>query len=72
MKLDAARHLKKLDAVEFGEEVELPPRAAKFAVGGELQSDLFLLLDRIAGVISPCARFLRAAFSAGGRNRLPT
>ncbi len=33
------------DAVETAEEVEMPPRAAQFAVGGELEPDLFLLLD---------------------------
>src|SRR5580700_3851384 len=33
------------DAVETAEEVEVPPRTAQFAVGGEFQPDLFLLLD---------------------------
>src|SRR6202034_2987963 len=42
VKLDAAGNLKKLDTVELGEEIELPPGAAAFAVGGEVQSDLFL------------------------------
>jgi len=35
------------DAVEAAEEVEVPPRAAKLAVGGELEPDLLLLLDRL-------------------------
>ena len=71
------------DAVETSEEIEMPPRAAEFAVGGELQPDLFLLLDDLldlavfdlaqrAAVISPRSRLARASFSAGGRNRLPT
>ena len=33
------------DAVETAEEIEMPPGAAEFAVGGELEPDLFLLLD---------------------------
>ena len=34
-----------LDAVEAPEEIEMPPRAAEFAVGHRLQPDFFLLLD---------------------------
>ena len=34
-----------LDAIEHAEEVEVPPRAAKLAVGRDLQADVFLLLD---------------------------
>ena len=33
------------DAVEAFEEIEMPPRAAEFAVGRELQPDVLLLLD---------------------------
>ena len=33
------------DAVETAEEIEMPPRAAQFAIGGELEPDLFLFLD---------------------------
>ena len=35
-----------LDAVEPFHEIELVPGAAKFAVGRELQPDLFLFFDR--------------------------
>src|SRR5277367_4456257 len=34
-----------LDAVEHAVEIEMPPRAAEFAIGGALQPDLLLLLD---------------------------
>ena len=43
--LDAVRGADQLGAVQQLEEVELPPGAAKLAVGRELQADLFLLLD---------------------------
>ena len=33
------------DVVEHAVEIEMPPGAAEFAVGGELEADLFLLLD---------------------------
>ena len=39
---DAVADLIKLDAVESFEEIELPPRAAELAVGGELEPDLLL------------------------------
>ena len=45
LELDAVVELVELDAVEHAEEIEMPPRAAEFAVGRELQPDLFLLLD---------------------------
>ena len=82
VKLDGV-HLIERDAVETAEEIEMPPRAAKFAIGGEFQPDLFLLLDdlldlavfdraqRVGGDLA-CARFARASLSAGGRNKLPT
>ena len=45
LKLDAVVELVEFDAVEHAEEIEMPPRAAELAVGGELEADLFLLLD---------------------------
>ena len=65
------------------EEIEMPPGAAELAVGGELQPDLFLLLDDLldlavldrfeaAASISPLARLARASFSGAVRSRLPT
>ena len=67
-----------LDAVEAPQEIEMPPRAAEFAVGDRLQADLFLLLDDVldlavfdrlqlgGAVISPLARRSRACFQRGG------
>src|ERR1051325_11074425 len=43
--LDAFAGRIELDAVETLVEIELPPRAAELAVGGELQPDLLLLAD---------------------------
>ncbi len=34
-----------VDAVKPAEKIEMPPGAAEFAVGGELQTDLLLLGD---------------------------
>ncbi len=45
VELDAGGGLDRRDALEALEEIEMPPGAAELAVGGELQSDLFLLLD---------------------------
>ena len=45
LELDAVVELVELDAVEHAEEIEMPPGAAEFAVGDELEPDLFLLLD---------------------------
>ena len=42
---DAALHDVLLDPVEAPEEIEMPPRAAEFAVGDRLQADFFLALD---------------------------
>src|SRR5262249_41211897 len=47
LELDAVVELVELDAVQHGEEVEMPPRAAEFAVGRKLQSNLRLLLDQV-------------------------
>ena len=44
-KRDAGVHHVAFDAVEAPEEIEMPPRAAEFAVGDRLQADRFLLLD---------------------------
>ncbi len=45
MEFDAGRGGDRRDAFEPAEEIEMPPGAAEFAVGGELQADLGLLLD---------------------------
>src|ERR1700733_12512980 len=45
LELNAVIDLMDLDAIEHAVEIEMPPRAAEFAVGGALQPDLFLLLD---------------------------
>ena len=45
LELDAVVELVELDAVEHAEEIEMPPGATEFAVGGELEADLLLLLD---------------------------
>ena len=45
LELDAVVELVDFDAVEHAEEIEMPPGAAEFAVGGELEPDLLLLLD---------------------------
>ena len=37
--------------VEVPEEIEVPPRAAELAVGGELQADLLLLLDDLPDLL---------------------
>jgi hypothetical protein len=44
---DAVADLIELDAVESLEEIELPPRAARLAVGGGLEPNLLLLSDRL-------------------------
>ena len=45
VELNAVIDLGDLDPVEHAEEIEMPPGAAKLAVGRDLQPDLFLLLD---------------------------
>ena len=45
LELDAVVEFVDLDVVEHAVEIEMPPGAAEFAVGRELQPDLFLLLD---------------------------
>src|ERR1700688_395478 len=42
---DATFHHMLFDAVEAPEKVEMPPRAAEFAVGDRLQANFFLFLD---------------------------
>ena len=84
LELDAVIELVDLDAVEHAEEIEVPPGAAKLAVGGELEPDLLLLLDDLLDLavldrlelrrreISPFSRLARASLSAAGRRKLPT
>ena len=43
LELDAVIELVEFDALEHAEEVEVPVGAAEFAVGRELEADLFLL-----------------------------
>ena len=45
MELDAVIELIEFDAVEHAEKIEVPPGAAEFAVSGELEPNLLLLLD---------------------------
>ena len=83
-KLDPFAGLIDLDAVEPLEEIEMPPGAAEFAVGGELEADLLLLLDDFldlavfdrlerGGVDLASGRVSRAPLSAAPvRSRLPT
>src|SRR5262245_18049739 len=70
-------------AGKLAQEVVVPKRAAELAVGDRSQPDVLLLADRLldlavfdrrelGAVISPFARFSRAAFSGAGRKRLPT
>ena len=79
----AVIHLVDFHAVEHPEKIKVPPGAAEFAIGRDLQSDLFLLLDdrldlavfhllELGAVIAPFSRFARASFKAAVRNRLPT
>src|SRR5580704_3328116 len=44
---DAGLHDGLLDAVEAPEEIQMPPRAAEFAVGDRLQAGVFLLPDDV-------------------------
>ena len=45
VELDAGIGGDRRDAGKPAEEIEMPPGAAEFAVGGELEADLLLLLD---------------------------
>jgi hypothetical protein len=45
VKLDAAWGRVQFHTLKIGVEIEMPPGTAKLAIGGELQSDLLLLLD---------------------------
>ena len=45
LELDAVIELVDFDAVEHPVKIEMPPGAAKFAVGRNFQPDVFLLLD---------------------------
>ena len=84
VKLNARGGGDRFDTLEAAEEVEMPPGAAKFAVGRELEADVFLLPDdlldlavfdiRECGGIDFVPRALGARFLRGGRGaaRLPT
>ena len=84
VELDAVVEHHALAARQMPEEIEMPPRAAELAVGGELQADLLLLPDDLAdllvldgsaaasAVISPFSRLARASLSGAVRSRLPT
>ena len=83
LELDAVVEFVDLDAVEHAVEIEMPPGAAEFAVGGGLQPDLFLLLDdlldlavldlfELGAVISPFSRLARASLIGAVRRKLPT
>src|ERR1700693_4023195 len=45
VKLDAFVGVIEFDALQSAEEIKMPPRAAEFAVGRELQPDVRLFLD---------------------------
>jgi hypothetical protein len=45
VELDSGRGGNRRNAFEAAEEIEMPPGAAEFAVGRELETDLGLLLD---------------------------
>ena len=45
LELNAVLGFVELDAVERAEKIKMPPSAAEFAVGRQLQADLFLLLN---------------------------
>jgi hypothetical protein len=47
LELDAVVELVDLNTLELPIEIEVPPRAAVFAVGRELQAHLLLLLDQL-------------------------
>ena len=49
--LDAMRGADQFGAVEQLEEIELPPGAAKLAIGRKLQADLFLLFDDLLDLL---------------------
>src|ERR1700751_4142810 len=46
VELDAVLGRVERHAVKSAEKIEMPPPAAKLAIGGELEPDLLLLLDR--------------------------
>ena len=69
--LDALVALVQLDAVQHPEEVEVPPGAAKLAVGGERKPELLLLLDDLLDLAVldrlELGRRDRALFALGAR-----
>ena len=83
VKLNACGGSDRFDTFETAEKIEMPPGAAEFTIGCELQSDVFLLPDDLldlavfdsvsaAASISFRARLARASFSGAVRSRLPT
>ena len=53
LELDAVIELVELDAIEHAEKIEVPIGAPEFAVGGELEADLLLLLDDLLDFARP-------------------
>jgi hypothetical protein len=61
LKLDAVIELPDHDSVESVIEIEMPPGAAEFTVGRDLEPDLFLLLDNFLDLAIFDLRELRRA-----------
>src|SRR5579864_1599360 len=65
-KRDAGLHDGLLDAVEAPEEIEMPPRAAEFAVGDRLQAGRFLLPDGVLDLaVLHCFQLVRRDLALG-------
>src|SRR5262249_20301772 len=63
---DTGLHCIAFDAVETPEKIEMPPRAAEFAVGDRLQSDAFLFFDDVLDlVVLDCFEFIDVDFAFG-------
>ena len=61
LELDAVLGLDDVDALQSVEEVEMPPSAAKLAVGDGFEADLLLLLHDVADrVVLDGAKLIRA------------
>ena len=71
LELDAVIELVEFDTVEHAEEIEVPVGAAEFAVGRELEADLFLLPDDLFDLavldVLELLRGDRAFFALGAR-----
>ena len=83
LELDAVVELVNLDTVQHPEEIEVPPRAAEFAVGDSFRPTsscfwMILLISRsstslsCAAVISFFSRLARASFTGAVRRMEPT